>query len=107
MGQPAQDRVRNQQLPRTGPTLDTLDEAFTSTNWIVRIYAVKREVRLDVSAAQADAAGPVRARAQVGLGLRGRQATETVESARDEPKSLVIRCAARTCKHSAAMVQLA
>jgi len=43
MGQPAQDRVRNQQLPRTGPTLDTLDEAFTSTNWIVRIYAVKRE----------------------------------------------------------------
>jgi hypothetical protein len=34
-GQPAYDRVRGQIIPRTGPTLDILDEAFTSENWIV------------------------------------------------------------------------
>lgn len=38
---PAQDRVRNVKLPAVGPTLDTLEEAFTSENWIVRIYKVK------------------------------------------------------------------
>lgn len=38
---PAQDRVRNVKLPAVGPTLDILDEAFTSENWIVRIYKVK------------------------------------------------------------------
>ncbi|KAI0074492.1 oligosaccharyl transferase STT3 subunit [Panus rudis PR-1116 ss-1] len=37
------DRVRGQHLPKTGPTLDYLDEAFTSENWIVRIYQVKKE----------------------------------------------------------------
>jgi len=37
------DRVRNQQLPTTGPTLDYLEEAFTSENWLVRIYQVKKE----------------------------------------------------------------
>lgn len=37
----AQDRVRGVMLPETGPTLNTLDEAFTSENWIVRIYKVK------------------------------------------------------------------
>ncbi|KAF8595772.1 putative oligosaccharyltransferase [Ceratobasidium sp. AG-I] len=42
-GSPAQDRVRQQQLPRQGPTLDYLEEAFTSENWIVRIYQVKKE----------------------------------------------------------------
>ncbi|KAG8771192.1 oligosaccharyl transferase stt3 subunit [Ceratobasidium sp. 428] len=42
-GNPATDRVRNQQLPRQGPTLDYLEEAFTSENWIVRIYQVKKE----------------------------------------------------------------
>ncbi|ORX39432.1 Oligosaccharyl transferase STT3 subunit-domain-containing protein [Kockovaella imperatae] len=60
-GQPAQDRVRGQRIP-PGVTLDTLgklfsklkkqalssdtlspDEAFTSENWIVRIYQVKKE----------------------------------------------------------------
>jgi dolichyl-diphosphooligosaccharide--protein glycosyltransferase len=50
--------VRNQKIPAQSPTLDTLgksllvivksetnivDEAFTSENWIVRIYAVKKE----------------------------------------------------------------
>lgn len=37
----AQDRVRNSKLPAVGPTLNVLDEAFTSENWIVRIYKVK------------------------------------------------------------------
>ncbi|RPD58951.1 oligosaccharyl transferase STT3 subunit [Lentinus tigrinus ALCF2SS1-7] len=42
-GNSAVDRVRGQQVPKTGPTLDYLDEAFTSENWIVRIYQVKKE----------------------------------------------------------------
>jgi dolichyl-diphosphooligosaccharide--protein glycosyltransferase len=37
----AQDRVRNQKMPENGPTLDSLEEAFTTENWIVRIYKVK------------------------------------------------------------------
>ncbi|KAI0038692.1 glycosyltransferase family 66 protein [Auriscalpium vulgare] len=42
-GGQATDRVRNQVMPKTGPTLDYLEEAFTSENWIVRIYQVKKE----------------------------------------------------------------
>lgn len=30
-------------MPDVGPTLDVLDEVFTSENWIVRIYKVKPE----------------------------------------------------------------
>ncbi|KAE9407151.1 oligosaccharyl transferase STT3 subunit [Gymnopus androsaceus JB14] len=41
--QNAVDRVRNQAIPKVGPTLDYLDEAFTSENWIVRIYQVRKE----------------------------------------------------------------
>lgn len=37
----ALDRVRGVKLPENGPTLNTLDEAFTSENWIIRIYKVK------------------------------------------------------------------
>lgn len=37
----AQDRVRGVRLPDVGPTLNTVDEAFTSENWIIRIYKVK------------------------------------------------------------------
>ena len=37
----AQDRVRGARLPAVGPELSTLDEAFTSENWIIRIYKVK------------------------------------------------------------------
>ncbi|KAI9809017.1 MAG: oligosaccharyl transferase stt3 subunit [Sarcosagium campestre] len=37
----AQDRVRGSKLPAEGPQLSTLDEAFTSENWIIRIYKVK------------------------------------------------------------------
>lgn len=37
----AQDRVRGSKLPEVGPTLDSVEEAFTSENWIIRIYKVK------------------------------------------------------------------
>ncbi|KAI6023769.1 glycosyltransferase family 66 protein [Pisolithus microcarpus] len=37
------DRVRGQHMPANGPTLDYLEEAFTSENWIVRIYEVKKD----------------------------------------------------------------
>lgn len=35
------DRVRGVRLPDQGPTLNTLEEAYTSENWIIRIYKVK------------------------------------------------------------------
>lgn len=37
----ATDRVRGSKVPEVGPELSTLDEAFTSENWIIRIYKVK------------------------------------------------------------------
>ena len=37
----AQDRVRGAKLPNESPVLNTLEEAFTSENWIIRIYKVK------------------------------------------------------------------
>jgi len=37
----AQDRVRGARLPAEGPQLTTVEEAFTSENWIIRIYKVK------------------------------------------------------------------
>lgn len=37
----AQDRVRSSKLPAQGPELSTIEEAFTSENWIIRIYKVK------------------------------------------------------------------
>lgn len=37
----AQDRVRGSKLPTQGPELSTIEEAFTSENWIIRIYKVK------------------------------------------------------------------
>lgn len=40
MGQ-ATDRVRGAKLPAEGPQLSTLEEAFTSENWIIRIFKVK------------------------------------------------------------------
>lgn len=35
------DRVRGARLPDEGPVLNTVEEAFTSENWIIRIYKVK------------------------------------------------------------------
>ncbi len=40
------DRVRNQQIPPL-PPLDYLEEAFTSENWIVRLYKVKERPLVD------------------------------------------------------------
>ncbi|KAF2716573.1 glycosyltransferase family 66 protein [Polychaeton citri CBS 116435] len=37
----AVDRVRGTKLPAQGPELSTIEEAFTSENWIIRIYKVK------------------------------------------------------------------
>ncbi|PPQ76727.1 hypothetical protein CVT24_010989 [Panaeolus cyanescens] len=42
-GGQGQDRVRQQPVPKVGPTLDYIEEAFTSENWIVRIFQVKKE----------------------------------------------------------------
>lgn len=37
----AMDRVRGARMPAEGPQLTTVEEAFTSENWIIRIYKVK------------------------------------------------------------------
>ncbi|KAL3420992.1 oligosaccharyl transferase STT3 subunit [Phlyctema vagabunda] len=37
----ATDRVRGVKMPEEGPVLNTIEEAFTSENWIIRIYKVK------------------------------------------------------------------
>lgn len=37
----AVDRVRGSKLPAEGPQLTNIEEAFTSENWIIRIYKVK------------------------------------------------------------------
>lgn len=42
-GRGGMDRVRGTQTASQAPELDILDEAFTSENWIVRIYQVKKE----------------------------------------------------------------
>jgi len=62
----APDRVRGQNVPKTGPTLDYLEEAFTSENWIVRIYEVKQEDPLgrDLKSANAFAQGKKRKRSK-------------------------------------------
>ncbi|KAJ7581394.1 oligosaccharyl transferase STT3 subunit [Mycena floridula] len=63
-GGQATDRVRQQPVPKIGPTLDILDEAFTSENWIVRIYQVKKEDPLgrDLKSANAFTQGKKRKR---------------------------------------------
>ena len=37
----AQDRVRGSKMPDVGPELSVVEEAFTSENWIIRLYKVK------------------------------------------------------------------
>ncbi|KAF8909266.1 oligosaccharyl transferase STT3 subunit [Gymnopilus junonius] len=65
-GNPGVDRVRQQQVPKEGPTLDYLDEAFTSENWIVRIFQVKKEDPLgrDLKSANQFAQGKKRKRSK-------------------------------------------
>ncbi|KAI5817096.1 Oligosaccharyl transferase STT3 subunit-domain-containing protein [Pyronema omphalodes] len=64
----AQDRVRGVKLPAVGPTLDTLEEAFTSENWIVRIYKVKDLDKLgrDHASAVAFESGKKKRRSKLG-----------------------------------------
>lgn len=65
-GGQAVDRVRGQNMPLNGPTLDYLEEAFTSENWIVRIYEVKKDDVLgrDLKVANAFAEGKKRKRSK-------------------------------------------
>ncbi|KAJ7282000.1 oligosaccharyl transferase STT3 subunit [Mycena rebaudengoi] len=65
-GGAARDRVRNQELPKVGPTLDYLDEAYTTENWIVRIYEVRKEDLLgrDLKSANAFGMGKKRKRSK-------------------------------------------
>ncbi len=37
----ATDRVRGSKVPPQNTELSTIEEAFTSENWIIRIYKVK------------------------------------------------------------------
>jgi dolichyl-diphosphooligosaccharide--protein glycosyltransferase len=66
-GQAGVDRVRGQSAATVGPTLDYIEEAFTSENWIVRIYEVKKPDPLgrDLPAANAFEKGKRRKRAAV------------------------------------------
>ncbi|CAO1625208.1 unnamed protein product [Jaminaea pallidilutea] len=52
---PGMDRVRGTSTASQSPKLDILDEAFTSENWIVRIYQVKKEDPLGRSLSHANA----------------------------------------------------
>lgn len=63
----AQDRVRGQKLPTVGPTLDYFEEAFTSENWIVRIYEVRGEDELgrDHKSANSFSAGKKRKKSKI------------------------------------------
>jgi len=67
-GRQAMDRVRNQKIT-TAPELNVVEEAFTSENWLVRIYKVKdldnadRDLK-DATAFEKQAAAGVKKRAQ-------------------------------------------
>ncbi|PFH50957.1 glycosyltransferase family 66 protein [Amanita thiersii Skay4041] len=65
-GDDGSDRVRQQKIPKGAVTLDILDEAFTSENWIVRIYEVRKEDNLgrDHKSANAFAQGKKRKRSK-------------------------------------------
>ncbi|KAK7008421.1 STT3-domain-containing protein [Favolaschia claudopus] len=65
-GGQATDRVRQQQVPKIGPTSDYLDEAYTPENWIMRIYEVRKEDFLgcDLKSANAFAKGKKRKRSK-------------------------------------------
>ncbi|KAJ6464464.1 oligosaccharyl transferase STT3 subunit [Mycena sanguinolenta] len=64
-GRPATDKVRQQSIPEVG-TLDYLDEAYTTENWIVRIYQVRKEDPLgrDLKSANAFSKGKKRKRSK-------------------------------------------
>ncbi|CAM9549414.1 unnamed protein product, partial [Sphacelaria rigidula] len=43
---PGFDRARNREVGNKDITLETLEEAFTSEHWIVRIYKVRRAMHV-------------------------------------------------------------
>jgi len=68
----AQDRVRGSKLPAVGPELTTVEEAFTSENWIIRIYKVKGEDNLGRGLGEAVAFGKGNKRKVGGKAVRGK-----------------------------------
>ncbi|KAH7023116.1 family 66 glycosyltransferase [Ilyonectria destructans] len=68
----AVDRVRGVRMPDQGPVLNTVEEAFTSENWIIRIYKVKDldNVLRDHSAAAAFERGQKKKKTQKKRGAR-------------------------------------
>lgn len=64
--------MRGQTLPQVGPTLDTLDEVFTSENWIVRIYKVKPEDSLGRTHKDANAFGGGKRKKRAKLSASGK-----------------------------------
>ncbi|GAA99545.1 glycosyltransferase family 66 protein [Mixia osmundae IAM 14324] len=76
-GQTAIDRVRQARMPSVGPVLDSLEEAYTSGNWLVRIYKVKDEDALGRTHSTANAfhAGKRRKRAKVSKSKTKRRAS--------------------------------
>ncbi|KAK0361828.1 oligosaccharyl transferase stt3 subunit [Friedmanniomyces endolithicus] len=68
----AQDRVRGSKLPAQGPELTTVEEAFTSENWIIRIYKVKGEDNLGRGLGEAVAFGKGNKRKVGGKAGRGK-----------------------------------
>jgi dolichyl-diphosphooligosaccharide---protein glycosyltransferase len=69
----AVDRVRGATLPAEGPELDTLEEAFTSESWIVRIYKVRKEDNLGRDHASARAFEKGQKKRRRGGGRKGRK----------------------------------
>ncbi|KAH7170843.1 glycosyltransferase family 66 protein [Dactylonectria macrodidyma] len=68
----AVDRVRGVRMPDQGPVLNTVEEAFTSENWIIRIYKVKDldNVGRDHAAAAAFERGQKKKKVQKKKGAR-------------------------------------
>ncbi|EPS37270.1 hypothetical protein H072_9072 [Dactylellina haptotyla CBS 200.50] len=68
----ATDRVRGAKLPQEGPQIHTIEEAFTTENWIVRIYKVKDldQFGRDHFAAMAFESGKKRAGKKAGMAGR-------------------------------------
>jgi len=62
----AQDRVRGSKLPAEGPELSTVEEAFTSENWIIRIYKVKKPDNLGRTLQEATSFGKGNKRKKAG-----------------------------------------
>lgn len=83
-GQRTVDRVRQQDIPAS-PTLDVLEEAFTTENWIVRPASLlslhPRDLWLTTLSIRACRSGST----------RSRTSTRSVESTRPSARSSLVR----------------